>query len=372
MSEEFVLVTGAAGFIGAELCNFLKSHTRIVAVDNFNQQVHGVDTAVENSDVLRFDIGVDDFERLSALGTPTGIVHLAAETGTGQSMYDLENYYRTNILGTARLLDFALKHKDSIKHFLFASSRSVYGEGEYHCNSCDRTFLGRRSAENLQRKEFSVFCDACGTIARGMPTRETTNCEPVSQYALTKICNEKSVALALEPTDIKFCNFRFQNVYGIGQSLNNPYTGVLGVFATLALEGKPISVYENGVLARDFVHVSDIVKVLAQSLERSDLPTCLNIGSGTPSNLYDVALAISKYFGGRSTVSVTDAFRIGDIAANYADLSNFGMAFPDFEFCKFEEKIFDYLDWVKSAGGVDLDKFEVSVDELKSRGLFLE
>ena len=186
MPINYVLVTGGAGFIGSNLLKKLRKSFNVVSIDNFDKQIHGPNAdRVKSDGVVNFDISKDDFTKLEKLGTPTAVIHLAAQTGTTQSMYELENYYQTNITGTARLLDFTLKHQQSIKHFLFASSRAVYGEGSYRCKKCDSTFNGKRRIENLEIGDFSVHCPVCHKIAIANATKEASQVSPASHYALT-------------------------------------------------------------------------------------------------------------------------------------------------------------------------------------------
>lgn len=372
MTNEFILITGAAGFIGTHLFETLSRRYKVVGVDNFNPQIHAERLDKEANNVLHFDIGKDDFEVLRHYGKPVGVIHLAAETGTSQSMYQLETYYRTNLLGTARLLDFVAQNQDSIENFVFASSRSVYGEGQYYCDRCNINFKGERKLKDLKQKKFDVFCQDCGNSAKPVATPEGCAASAVSQYALTKICCENSIDLALSSTGINYTSLRFQNVYGAGQSLNNPYTGVLGIFATLALSNKPINIFEAGGVRRDFVHVSDVVSVIDQILTIKPSPKILNVGTGDPISLLDVATLMTSYYNSTSSVVTTDDFRVGDISVNYADLTLFQDLFPEFQFKNFSGNIKPYLDWVQYNGGIDLANFNRSLIELKSRGLLLK
>lgn len=367
-NDGYVLVTGAAGFIGSYLSDLMARSHRLVLIDSFDPQIHG-DAAVVRSSIIKFDVALDSFDLLDQFGEPKAIVHLAAKTGTSQSMYELENYYSTNVVGLARLLDFALKKKKTLKHFVFTSSRSVYGEGSYFCNNCSSIFLGKRYKNDLDLGFFEVRCNDCGAISKAVGTNERSSLDPRSHYALTKLANESQISLALAKSEITFCNLRLQNVIGVGQSLKNPYTGVLGIFASLALANQPISIFENGQIARDFVSVKDIARVISMCLEREDLPSSLNVGSGTATGLVDVARSIVSFYGSSSAVSSTSKFRDGDIAVNFADLAVFRSVFPSFDFEKFDFILPKYLEWVQSCGGLDLDRFASSMLELQDRGL---
>jgi dTDP-L-rhamnose 4-epimerase len=366
--DGYVLVTGAAGFIGSYLSDLIASSHRLVLIDSFDPQVHG-DASGDRSSIIKFDIAVDSFDLLDWFGEPKAIVHLAAKTGTSQSMYELENYYSTNVVGLARLLDFALKKKKTLRHFVFTSSRSVYGEGSYFCDNCKSISLGKRRKDYLDLGLFEVNCNDCGAISKAVGTKESSILDPRSHYALTKLTNESQISLALAKSEITFCNLRLQNVIGVGQSLQNPYTGVLGIFASLALAGKPLSIFENGKIARDFVSVKDIARVISLCLEREDLPFSLNVGSGVASDLVDVARSIVSFYGSSSVISTTSKFRDGDIAVNFADLTLFHSFFPEFEFERIDFILPKYLEWVRYCGGLDLDKFASSMLELQERGL---
>ncbi|MDA5556948.1 NAD-dependent epimerase/dehydratase family protein [Shimia sp. MMG029] len=371
--DDYVLVTGAAGFIGHYLVNRLAGEHRLVCLDSFDPQIHDGKRRTDETDILEFDIATDDFSQLDAYGKPKAIIHLAAKTGTGQSMYELENYYKTNITGSARVLDFALKNQESMQHFLFASSRSIYGEGLYSCQECNSDgFLGQRLVENLRENQFEVKCPSCGSNARAIATTENCAANSASHYALTKAATEQAISIAFANSDVTHCSLRFQNVYGIGQSLNNPYTGVLGIFASLARKGQDISVYEKGKISRDFVSVVDIAEILKRSLEKSELPASLNVGTGIAQPLKTVAQSMVSHYKSRSDIHVTNAFRFGDIATNFADLTRFRSFFGQYDFRKFDDELPAYLDWVADMGGMDMNKFDASVRELRKYGIYSE
>lgn len=369
MNENYVLVTGGAGFIGSYLYKQLKGKYNIICIDNFDEQVHG-DNNLTSPNVIQFDICKDDFQLLDRFGTPSAIFHLAAKTGTSQSMYQLEDYYQTNVVGSIRLIDYAMKNLKSLKHFIFASSRSVYGEGTYHCLNCEAKFLGRRTSENLRSGVFHVECPACDHVSSAVATSEDSELTPSSHYALTKLTVEEAIGIAFANTDVSVCSMRFQNVFGIGQSLINPYTGVLGIFTSLALKSQDIQIFENGEIHRDFVSVVDVAKILELCLSVENLPSRLNVGTGHPIALFDVAKTIVNHLGSSSKIELTKSFRRGDIATNFACLQSFNETFPDYKFSSFYELLPDYLNWVKQEGGLDLSSFEESMNELKKAGGF--
>jgi dTDP-L-rhamnose 4-epimerase len=162
---------------------------------------------------------------------------------------------------------------------------------------------------------------------------------------------------------------RYQNVYGPGQSLNNPYTGILAIFSNLARAGAPINVFEDGLESRDFVYIRDVVQATTACLATSSQGSfSLNVGSGERITVMQVAQAVNRFFGGRSTVSVTGAFRDGDIRHGIADLAKAGEILNYQPKLKFEQGIRDFLEWA-SESEPELDIYAQSLDEMKLRGL---
>ena len=201
-----------------------------------------------------------------AIDSAEAVVHLAAETGTGQSMYEIGRYSRSNLQGTSELFEQIVKRPGQIKRIVCASSRAIYGEGAYLCPEHGMLFPSSRSTADKKSRQFDPLCPVCGCCCVPKSTPECAPSAPTSFYGLTKLAQEQMTILFGGALKIPSIALRFQNVYGPGQSLSNPYTGILAIFSNLARCGKPIRVFEDGCESRDFVYVEDVVAATVQAL----------------------------------------------------------------------------------------------------------
>lgn len=316
-----ILITGGAGFIGRHLISILCHKADITVIDSMSTQVHGdysnyIDFP-DNVKFIREDIR-GELEQLR--GEAFDICyHLAAETGTAQSMFDTKRYFDVNVMGTINLLE-TLHSISSVDRYVLASSRSVYGEGEYRCKKHGVHRKVIRKNGHLIAGKFVPECIHCGNEMELDGVSNTTSVSPLSQYAATKYTQETILENFCRQAEKKFCIFRFQNVYGAGQSLKNPYTGVLAAFANLSLSNKAISVYEDGQCARDFVHVSDIARVLANwSMLDEYSEKTVDLGSGYAIPLIEIANFVASYFQCSERPNITGQFRVGDIRSNFTN-----------------------------------------------------
>ena len=331
MPIQKVLVTGGAGFIGSHLVPALVACEYDVRVfDNLSSQIHG--SLPGNLDWLE-GAGIefvrgsvcDRNEFRSALQGVDAVVHLAAETGTGQSMYEIARYNDVNVGGTAILLDILTNDPGlSVKRVTLASSRSVYGEGAYTCETCadgGRTCPEPRSAEDLAEHKWEPFCTKCGSTLSAVPTREDDAIRPASIYAATKYAQEDLIRIGCSALGIGHAILRLQNVYGEGQSLNNPYTGILSIFSTRLRRGLHLPIFEDGLETRDFVHVEDVANAFIAAM-RSDIPAnrAVNVGSGLRTTVLEIASQLSRAFGREPDLKTTAQYRVGDIRHNCADV----------------------------------------------------
>lgn len=326
-----ILITGGLGFIGLNTTEQLiaRGH-KVVLLDNLSPQIHGTIPQIESSvlnspnvQIIRGDAG-DATLLESLLGQVSAVIHLAAETGTGQSMYQIARYNHVNTQGTAVLLDLLANKKHSVAKVILASSRSIYGEGAYFCTNCQQTKYPKpRTAEALSKFQWEMNCPNCGQEMKPVSTPENAPPQPASIYAATKYAQEDLVRIACGALGIGYTILRFQNVYGAGQSLNNPYTGILSIFSTRIRKGLNLPIFEDGLESRDFVHVSDIAKAIYMSLEsdRANGQT-FNVGSGIQSSILEVAQKLISAFNKNSEIIVTGQYRLGDIRHCYADLKH--------------------------------------------------
>jgi dTDP-L-rhamnose 4-epimerase len=353
---EKVLVTGGLGFIGLALARtLLRRGMTVRLLDNLSPQIHGAVPRPELGALVEQDVEVmrgDVCRRedwVSALSDVAAVVHLAAETGTGQSMYRIGDYTSTNVVGTALLLDVLANDRHQVKKVVLASSRSVYGEGAYRCAGCGVVYPPIRSLDSLQAGQWEPLCPSCCGPIHPVATPETARTSPASVYAATKLAQEDLVRIAGNALGIPFLIFRLQNVYGEGQSLNNPYTGILSIFSHRIRQGKVILLFEDGQESRDFVHVSDVTRAMALGLESDGGDgLTMNVGSGVPVSVDTIARNLQRQFAAPRALVVSGQYRLGDIRHNFADISAIEQALGFSPKVPLEDGIERFVQWVKT------------------------
>lgn len=371
-----ILISGGAGFIGSNLTKKLVSKGyNITILDNLSKQIHGKDQKSElyNSikEISTFILGdvCNEEDWKKSLKGQDAVIHLAAETGTGQSMYEISRYNDVNILGTSHLLDFLANNKNSVKKLIIASSRSIYGEGKYKCENHSVVYPNDRIASNMMKGKFDLFCDVCGGELDLMPTDENSKIHPSSIYGITKQQQEQMILLMGKSLGIPAVALRYQNVYGPGQSLSNPYTGILSIFSTRMLNGNDIDIYEDGEESRDFVFIDDVVEATILALEKEEANhQIFNVGSGEATTVSQVANSLKSLYNSNANISIDGSFRLGDIRHNYADLNKIKNLLGFTAKFDFQTGISRFADWVKTQE-VKEDKYKQSLNELKNKGL---
>ena len=368
------LITGGAGFIGSNLARKLLSLGHEVSIlDSFSPQIHGSVDALPadlRSNVRLFRGDVRDSDLCGrALKGQDALVHLAAETGTGQSMYNVRHYSDVNIGATATLMELLLTGKTSIQSVVVASSRAIYGEGAAICGEHGLVYPAPRSVEDMKGGRFEPICPRCGLDTRMTPTSEEAPFRPSSLYGLTKQVQEQMVLMYAATMGINGFALRYQNVYGPGQSLKNPYTGILAIFSNQAQANEPIYIFEDGKESRDFVYIDDVVEATVRCIEApAQPPVALNVGTGAAVTVTEVVQKIVDYFGSRSPVSITGAFRAGDIRHNTADTTKLRETLNFVSTWNFDQGVEKFLAW---AGQNELEPrlYESSLNEMRERGL---
>jgi dTDP-L-rhamnose 4-epimerase len=369
-----VLVTGGAGFIGKHLVKRLLAEGCSVAIlDCFSSQVHGEEHELSSDvagDVELFRGDVRDREAVSrALSNRDALVHLAAETGTGQSMYEVSRYQDVNIGGTAAILDCLVNQPNCrVNKVVVASSRAVYGEGKYRCDEHRIVYPGARRLAELEVGQYEPCCPVCGRACVPEATSEDAPSNPLSFYGLTKRVQEDMILMFARSCGFSAHALRYQNVYGPGQSLSNPYTGILAIFSSLARANSRIQIFEDGAESRDFIFVEDAVEATWRCLrEEADSVEAYNVGTGHRITVLQVAKEIAEFLGSSSDVSITGAFRHGDIRHNYADISKIQSALGFIPRFGFREGLRRFLDWAEEREGVSAG-YESSLIEMRERG----
>jgi dTDP-L-rhamnose 4-epimerase len=370
-----VLVTGGAGFIGSHLVRRLLQEGCTVAIlDNFSSQVHGSSQELPSdlaNDVELYRADVRDRDTVSrALVDRDVVVHLAAETGTGQSMYEISRYQDVNLGGTAAILDVLVsKPRLSLRRIVLASSRAIYGEGKYRCQEHGIVYPKGRALYRLKEKKYDPICPVCEIECAPEPTDEDSPFQPLSFYGLTKHAQEQMLFMFAQTCGLSACALRYQNVFGPGQSLRNPYTGILAIFSNLARFESSIQVFEDGQESRDFVFVDDVVEATWRCLvSESNTLEALNVGTGTRTTVLEAAKEVAGYFQNGTRILVTGAFRKGDIRHNFADLAKVRRSIGFTPRFTFREGLQRFLDWTVVRSEV-LKGYESSLQEMSERGL---
>ena len=275
MKNKNILITGGAGFIGSNLALKLVEKGYVVTVlDNLSEQIHGknselLNTIIDQVHFIKGDVrNAEDW--MKALKNQEVVVHLAAETGTGQSMYEVQKYTEVNINGTAIFLDYLVNEKHSIQKVVIASSRAIYGEGKYNCEEHGIIYPNERKENDLLKGEFEPKCPVCNTDLMVLLTDENSKIHPSSVYGITKQNQEQMVLNVCQSINIPAVAFRYQNVYGPGQSLKNPYTGILSIFSTQIKNGNDLNIFEDGLESRDFVFIDDVVNATILGIEKEE------------------------------------------------------------------------------------------------------
>lgn len=371
-----VLVTGGAGFIGSHLCKRLAvDGCHVTVLDCFSPQIHGSEPPpIRLQFVDKLVVGdVCDASAVDiALSGQDVVVHLAAETGTGQSMYETVRYETVNIHGTAVLLDGIIRQSGStVNKVVVAASRAIYGEGAYLCRDHGQVYPVSRKSQDMEMGDFDPRCPICGEFCTSVPTPESAPYMPSSFYGLTKQVQEQMVLMFAQTHGKSGASLRYQNVYGPGQSLKNPYTGILAIFSNLARENKDINIFEDGLESRDFVYIDDVVEAtcacIYSGFEGVDK---FNVGSGVRTTVTEVADQVISHFGSRSTVRISGAFRVGDIRHNTADLAHAQTKLGFQPLTDFRSGLREFLTWAESQEA-NSEGFEQSLTEMRSRGLLL-
>ena len=316
-----VLVTGGAGFIGIHLCRRLLADGHAVTVlDNeFNGRRENVPQGATFvlGDVTR----VEDMEPVFAKGIDA-VCHIAGQVSIIRAFTDPVADLRTNTEGTVNVLKLCVKHK--VPRLLYASSMTLYGDTEV------------------------------------VPTPESEPCVPDSYYGITKFAAERYVHATAARPDLGFefgvTSLRMFSVYGPGQSFNNPYQGVLGIFSGNILRGEPITIFGDGEQTRDFVFVGDIVDGWARALSApKSHGAIINLGSGRSTSINQLSEAVTGAFGYKAGEYKVDRKegRPGEQRKVQADIGR-AKALLDWQpKTSFEAGLAETIGWAKSAYKAD-------------------
>lgn len=375
-----VLITGGAGFIGSNVAlKLINRGVNVTILDNLSPQIHGYNPEVTSplyrsiKDKVNFIKGTvtsrEDWKK--ALKGVDTVLHLAAETGTGQSMYEIEKYVNVNIGGTAILLDILANDNTDVRRVVVAESRAIYGEGRYWSDEFNSyVYPEERPESTMSNGDFEVKYEGCEKQLKLVSTTEDSMIHPGSVYGITKQVQGQLVHLVCKSLGIESVSFRYQNVYGPGQALSNPYTGILSIFSTRIKNGNGINIFEDGKETRDFVYIEDVVDATILGLTVSGVSGhAFNIGTGVATNVLTVANTLKKYYGVEVPIIISGNYRLGDIRHNFADITKARKLLGFEPKWNFENGIKQFCKWVDDQP-VQEDKYDSSIEEMKRKGLY--
>lgn len=353
-----VLVTGGAGFIGSHLVDVLLARGwKVTVIDSLSPQVHG-DAELDGDGWpiyldrrarrIKADLLEDGVFEASIKGV-THLVHLAASVGVGQSMTNIVDYTRNNVMTAAVMLEVLTKRPHAIERIAVASSMSIYGEGAYRLPSTGAVVApSLRGHEQLSQRRWELSID--GEEVNPVPTTEDKLLKPVSIYAVNKRDHEEmfiAVGLALK---IPTVALRLFNAYGSRQALSNPYTGLAAIFISRLLNDQPPLLFEDGQQMRDFVHVQDVANAFATVLESDrDIWDVFNVGSGSPITVAQMALALARMLKKKITPEILGKYRVGDIRHCFPDISKIEKIFGFKPQHTFDAGMQELITWVSAA-----------------------
>lgn len=358
------LITGGAGFIGRHLtAELLAAGHAVRVVDALIPQVHDRMELLPDDSVSFIQGDVRNEALLArALKGVDGVFHLAAEVGVGQSMYELARYVGANDLGTAVLLQAVVKA--NVRRIVVASSMSVYGEGAY--DTADGVHV-----EPAQQRSGGTWdpVDRDGRPLVPRPTDETKRLDLASIYALTKYVQERSCLITGAAYGFEAVALRLFNVFGPGQALSNPYTGVLANFGARLLNRQRPIVFEDGCQRRDFVHVRDVARAFCLAMESGAAAGhVINIGSGRVYMIRHVAEMLGEAMGvpelGPETVGKR---RAGDIRHCFADIGKARQLLGYAPTAYLEDTLDELCAWIRTSDAPDFG--DLARRQLETRGL---
>ncbi|HUL15880.1 MAG TPA: NAD-dependent epimerase/dehydratase family protein [Terriglobales bacterium] len=365
-----VLITGGAGFIGSHLVDrFLTEGFKVRVLDSLEPRTHPEGKPrymPENVEFLRGDMN-DRGQLLAALDGVDIVSHQAAYQ---DYMPDFSRFMHVNAVGTSLLYELIVQHRLKVKKVIVASSQAVYGEGQYECPEHGFFMPVPRDQTQLSRAEWEVFCPQCKRRAsRRLLEEPHTN--PYNQYAVSKLAQEK-MALGLGWLHgIPTVALRYSITQGPRQSLFNQYSGICRIFVGQALKGEPLTVYEDGLQSRDFVHINDVVDANMTVLEKEAANfQAFNVGSGKSTTVREYADLVTKKVSSNAGTTISREYRRGDnrhSVSSIEKLKGLGWA-PKLSLPTILD---DFLSWVDSIGGMP-DQIPDAYREMQRSGVVLK
>ncbi len=303
-----IVVTGGAGFIGANLVReLLAAGDEVTVVDDFSsgtrQNLEGLDVDLREGSVL------DEALLDAAFAGADAVVHLAAIASVVLSVEDPLATHHANATGTLTVLN-AARRAGSL-HVTVASSSAVYGTDPE------------------------------------LPKHERMHCVPVSPYGVSKLATEAYAIAFGEAYDLPTLAFRFFNVFGPLQPATHAYAAVIPAFVDAALAGRPLPLEGDGSQTRDFIYVGNVVKVLADAAHRRvRSSTPVNLAFGGRISIRDLIAVIESELGEPVRIDNRPP-RPGDVPHSQADASAMTALFPDIDEVPLEKGLADTIAWFR-------------------------
>ena len=373
--DKHILITGGAGFIGSHLVDaMLARGYRVTVLDSLSPQVHGdaeldadgwpvyLDARARRIKGDLLEAGV--FE--AALNGVTHLAHLAASVGVGQSMTNIVDYTRNNVMAAAVMLETLSQRPHTVERIAVASSMSIYGEGDYVRPSTGaHVTTDIRPHAQLEARHWDLMVD--GEPLEPCPTPEEKLLQPNSIYAVNKRDHEEMFLSVGRALRIPTVALRLFNAYGSRQALSNPYTGVAAIFISRLMNDQPPLVFEDGRQMRDFVHVQDVAEAFATVLDDDrEIWDVFNVGSGAPVSINEIAGVLARLLGKNIAPEVLNRYRVGDIRHCFGDISKIERTFGFTPRRSMDEGMEELISWV-SHTRAPIDRSAESLEQL-SRG----
>lgn len=374
--DKHILITGGAGFIGSHLVDaMLARGYRVTVLDSLSPQVHG-DAELDadgwpvyldaRARRIKGDL-LEDGVFEAALDGVTHLAHLAASVGVGQSMTNIVDYTRNNVMAAAVMLETLSQRPHTVERIAVASSMSIYGEGDYVRPSTGaHVTTDIRPHAQLEARHWDLMVD--GEPLEPCPTPEEKLLQPNSIYAVNKRDHEEMFLSVGRALRIPTVALRLFNAYGSRQALSNPYTGVAAIFISRLMNDQPPLVFEDGRQMRDFVHVQDVAEAFATVLDDDrEIWDVFNVGSGAPVSINEIAGVLARLLGKNIAPEVLNRYRVGDIRHCFGDISKIERTFGFTPRRSMDEGMEELISWV-SHTRAPIDRSAESLEQLSREG----